>query len=153
MGLPRGLQVAKVQRSEHVRRVLTQSRQGLCVSLDHGRLRTRADRRSSGLRRIGHPLITSLSVALRSSQCDVLAGVKHTRSSRSSFSFTHRSHRVTNRVYRSGNWNKSPVSCQRVRLAQLLDWIASSDIICEFAFIKLLEEQFESATWFLLHLG
>ena len=48
--LPRGLQVTKVQRSEHVRQFVTESRQGLSVSPGHGHLRTIHDRRSRDLR-------------------------------------------------------------------------------------------------------
>ena len=76
------LQVTKVQRSAHVRHFLTQSRQSLSVSFGDGHLPTRAVGRSSSLPGIGHPLITPLNLAVRSSRGDVPAGIKHTRTSR-----------------------------------------------------------------------
>ena len=108
--LPRRLQVAKLQRTDHVGHLLTQGRQGLSAALGHGRLRTEADSQSGGLRRVEHPLISPLSIARRRSQCPTFADAKLTCGSRSSFSVADRRHRFTYRDYRYRYWNRSPIT-------------------------------------------
>ena len=95
------------------RHFLTQSRPVLSLLLGHRRFRSRADRRSSIMRRTEHPLATPLGIAVRSSQCVVFAGDTHTRSSRSTVSFRQMSHHVIHRDYRSGNKSKPLVSYRR----------------------------------------
>ena len=84
---PRGLQVAKLQRSKHGRHFSDAVKTGLSFPLGHGRFRSRADRRSSIQRRTERPLVTPLGIAVRGSQRVVFDGIERTRSSRSTFSF------------------------------------------------------------------
>ena len=112
-----GLQVAKVQSSEHVGQSLTQSRQGLSVPFGHGLSRTSFDRRNGDLWRTEHPVIIPLVIAVRSLQCVALARVRRARSSHSTFHVTHRGHRVTCRNCRSGSWGRTLLSNQRQTLS------------------------------------